>query len=128
MRNVTVEQVLELHALVLEQSGGTPGLRDRGALESAVAQPQMAFGGVEMYPTLAAKAGALCYSLVQNHAFVDGNKRIGHAAMEVLLVVNGFELDADVDEQERVIFSVASSQTSRDELIAWVESHVVPRR
>ena len=63
----------------------------------------MSFGGAELYPTLAEKAAALCFSLVMNHPFVDGNKRIGHAAMETFLVMNGFEMNADVDDSESTI-------------------------
>lgn len=81
MRYLTLDEVLELHSLVLQQSGGMPGLRDRNILESAIAQPAMTFGGQDLYPTVAHKAAALGFSLVMNHAFIDGNKRIGHAAM-----------------------------------------------
>jgi death-on-curing protein len=72
MRYLTLDEVLELHRLALEQAGGAPGIRDLGALESAVAQPYMAFGGEELYPSPADKAAALAFSLIQNHAFVDG--------------------------------------------------------
>jgi len=126
MRFLTVEGVLELHRRVVEQSGGARGVRDRGALESSVAQPRMAFGGEDLYPDLAAKAAALGFSLVGNHPFVDGNKRIGHAAMETFLVLNGAELAADVDDQERTILSLAAGTLSRDEFTAWVAGHVVP--
>lgn len=71
-----------------------------GALESATAQPRMTFGGEDLYPDFPAKAAALAFSLINNHPLVDGNKRIGHAALETLLVLNGFELDAGVDEAE----------------------------
>jgi len=87
MRYLTLKEVLELHRLILEQSGGMQGVRYLGGLESALAQPQMTFGGQELYPTLAEKAAALGFSLVCNHPFVDGNKRIGHAAMETFLVL-----------------------------------------
>ena len=83
MTFLTVGDVLALHDEVLRASGGSAGVRDAGAVESAVAQPQAAFGGQELYPTLADKAAALSFSLVKNHAFVDGNKRIGWAAMRV---------------------------------------------
>jgi len=126
MRFLTVEGVLELHRRVVEQSGGARGVRDRGALESSVAQPRMAFGGEDLYPDLAAKAAALGFLLVGNHPFVDGNKRIGHAAMETFLVLNGAELAADVDDQERTILSLAAGTLSRDEFTAWVAGHVVP--
>src|SRR5690242_19069572 len=102
MRYLTLSEVLEMHRLVLEQSGGAGGVRDQNALESALAQPQMSFGGEELYPTLVEKASALAFSLVMNHPFVDGNKRVGHAAMETFLVLNGYEIHASVDEQEQV--------------------------
>ena len=85
MRYLSLGEVLELHRLVVEQAGGAAGLRDLGALESAVAQPRATFGGADLYPTLAAKAAALGYSLALNHAFVDGNKRVAHAALETFL-------------------------------------------
>src|SRR5687767_8318476 len=99
MRYLTREEVLDLHGLLLQQSGGTPGLRDPNALESALAQPQMTFGGEDLYPGLVEKAGALGFSLITNHPFVDGNKRIGHAVMETFLVLNGYEIAASPDEQ-----------------------------
>ena len=128
MRYLTVEEVLALHTRLLEQFGGSEGLRDRGALESAVAGPQATFGGEDLYPTLSAKAAALVYSLVQNHPFVDGNKRTGHAAMEAFLVLNDYEIAADTDEQEQLILSIATGETSRDALRAWLEGHLVKYR
>ncbi len=107
MRFLSIAEVLDLHERLLADSGGAPGVRDLGALESAVSQPHAAFGGLDLYPDLVAKAAALCYSLIMNHAFVDGNKRIGHAAMETFLVLNGHELQCGVDEQEQVILQLA---------------------
>ena len=88
------------------------GLRDRGAIESAVAQPEMTFGGDDLYPTIAEKAAALGHSLIQNHPFIDGNKRVGHAAIEVFLVLNGYEISASVDEQEQTVLTVANGGMS----------------
>lgn len=82
MRYLTLAEVVRLHQRVIERSGGSDGVRDEGGLDSAVHQPQMTFGGDDLYPTLAAKAAALGFSLIKNHPFVDGNKRIGHLAME----------------------------------------------
>ena len=79
-----------------------------------------------MYPSLVEKAGALGYFLIQNHPFVDGNKRIGHAAMETLLVMNGFEVAASVDEQELIILCVTSGASSREAFTAWLSEHVAP--
>ena len=100
-------------------------MRDRGALESAVAQPEASFGGEELYPSLSEKAAALGHSLIQNHPFVDGNKRIGHGAMEVFLLLNGYEIEALVDEQEKVIIGVASGKISRIEFSEWLGKHLI---
>jgi death-on-curing protein len=124
MRYLTLTEVLELHRLVLEQSGGAEGVRELGSVESAVAQPQITFDGNELYPTIESKATALCFSLVMNHPFVDGNKRIGHAAMETFLVLNGYELIADVDDAEKVILTLAAGELARDTLLDWVKSNM----
>lgn len=125
MRYLTVEEVLALHKRIIETSGGSPGLRYSAGLESAIAQPQMTFEGVDLHSTLVSKAAALGYSLIMNHPFVDGNKRVGHAAMEVMLMLNGLQLSATVDEQERVVLAVASGAVPRDEFARWLEAHVL---
>ena len=113
IRYLTLEEVLALHTFVSQQSGGMPGVRDQGALDSAIAQPAMAFGGQDLYPTISDKAAAMAFSLVMNHPFFDGNKRIGHAAMETFLVLNGYEFNATTVEQEKVILDLAASQMKR---------------
>lgn len=128
MRYLSIQEVLELHRRLLAESGGIPGLRDENALESAVAQPLMTFGGEDLYPTPLDKASALGFSLIRNHPFVDGNKRVGHAAMEVFLIVNGFEIETSVDEQEEVILRVAAGALDRDGFTEWLRSHVRTRR
>ena len=120
---LSVEQVRELHKEVMQQSGGLHGVRDGGALESAVAQPQMMFGGQQLYPSLIEKAAAIGYSLIMNHPFIDGNKRIGHAAMAMFLRINGVRLHAPVDEGERMILTVAAGTSSREELTNWLEKN-----
>lgn len=124
MRYLTLDEVLELHRRVVEQSGGAEGVRELGGVESAVAQPQMTFGSEELYPSIESKATALCFSLVMNHPFVDGNKRIGHASMETFLVMNGFELSSDVDDAEKVILTLAAGELTREELLDWVTAHL----
>ena len=86
-RYLSLSEILELHALLIEQSGGTNGIRDRGSLESAISQPQMTFGGEDLYPNIIEKASTLGFSLILNHPFFDGNKRTGHAAMETFLIL-----------------------------------------
>ena len=126
IRYLSVEEVLELHRLALQQTGGLDGVRDLGGLESAVVQPQMTFGGQNLYPCLPTKATALGFSLVCNHPFLDGNKRVGHLAMEMFLVLNGQELTAGVDEQETVIICLAAGKLSREEFAEWVRSRMSP--
>jgi len=126
IRYLSLEEILELHRLVLRQSGGLGGVRDLGGLESACAQPHMTFDGQDLYPCLPTKAAALGFSLIRNHPFVDGNKRIGHLAMEMFLVLNDHELDAGVDEQERIILGLAAGELSREEFAGWVRSRMRP--
>jgi death-on-curing protein len=96
IRYLTLVEVLNLHRQIIEQSGGALGIRDLGALQSALAQPRMTFSGEDLYSTLVDKAAALGFSIIMNHPFVDGNKRTGHAAMETFLVLNGLEISASV--------------------------------
>ncbi len=124
MRYLTVSEVIELYRQVMETSGGTVGILSIEALESALAQPRATFGGKELYPTIIEKAAALGFSLVMNHAFVDGNKRIGHYAMETFLVLNGYELDISVDEQESIILQLASGKLSRNAFTDWIRENI----
>jgi death-on-curing protein len=126
MRYLALAEVVDLHRRLLEATGGAAGIRDLGALESALAQPKMTLAGSELYPTLAEKAAALCFSLVGNHPFVDGNKRVGHAAMETFLVLNGAEIDASLDEQERVMLDLAAGRADRSQLADWLRQHLKP--
>lgn len=124
MRYLTVSEVLELYRQVMEASGGTVGILSMEALESAVAQPRASFDGKDLYPTIVEKASALGFSLIMNHAFVDGNKRIGHYAMETFLVMNGYEFAVSVDEQESIILLLASGKLTRDSFTNWIREHV----
>ena len=127
-RYLSLGEVVELHRLVVAEAGGASGLRDLGALESAVAQPRATFAGTELYPSLAEKAAALAYSLALNHPFLDGNKRVAHAALETFLVLNGRELTAGVDDAEHTMLALAAGTLSREELVAWVARHLAPLR
>ena len=126
MRYLSLAEVLELHRRVVAQAGGAGGLRDLGALESAVAQPRATFAGADLYPTLAAKAAALGHALALNHAFVDGNKRVAHAALETFLVLNGYELVVAVEVAEEHMLKLAAGAVSREQLAVWVAQHLVP--
>ena len=126
MRYLTLGEVVDLHRRLLQATGGASGIRDFGVLESAIAQPKATFGGVDLYPTIVEKAAALAFSLVQGHPFVDGNKRVGHAAMETFLVLNGTEIDARVDDQERLMLDLAAGRIGRNHLIDWLRQHLKP--
>ena len=128
MRYVTLGEVVALHRAILESSGGASGIRDLGALESALAQPRATFGGSDLHSSVHAKAAALGFSLTLNHPFVDGNKRVAHAAMEVFLVLNGYEIVALVDEQERLMLHLAAGKITSEQLAEWLEHHLEPVR
>lgn len=124
MRYLSISETLELHERLLASSGGATGIRDLGALESAVSQPHASFGGQDLYPDVVTKAAVLCFSLVMNHPFIDGNKRVGHAAMETFLLLNGFEINSDVDEQEKIVLSLAAGQFDRNNFVSWLREHI----
>jgi death-on-curing protein len=126
MRFLTLIEVLELHRRIIEQSGGAFGIRDVGLLESAIAQPRMTFGGEDLYPSLLEKAAALGFSIIMNHPFVDGNKRTGHAATETFLVLNGIEINASVDEQERLVLAIAAGELGREAFVEWLKRNTAP--
>ena len=122
-RYLSLREVLILHERVAAISGGGVGVRDLGLLESAIAQPRQSFDGTDLYASIVEKAVALGFSLISNHPFIDGNKRVGHAALEVFLLLNGHQLDAHIDEQERVILAVAAGDMTREEFTRWVEKN-----
>lgn len=127
MRYLSISEVLELHRRLIDVSGGASGLRDLGALESAIAQPHLTFAGQDLYPEALSKAAALGFSLVMNHPFIDGNKRVGHASMETMLVLNGYEIDAAIDEQEQIILTLAAGELERQDFVTWLEAHTIKR-
>lgn len=124
MRYLSLHEVLTIYRRVMQQSGGAMGISNLNGLESALAQPYMTFGERDLYPTVVEKAAALGFSLIGNHPFLDGNKRIGHAAMEVFLMLNGFEIQASVDEQEELILQVASGNMDREAFTEWLRAHI----
>jgi death-on-curing protein len=121
---LSVEQVLLLHQDLVAEFGGGSGVRDRGGLESAAARPAMTFGGDDLYGDIAAKAAALMHSLVLNHPFVDGNKRIGVAAAEFFLESNGFTLDASDQELEDLTLALAEGKVAVEALAIWFRQRV----
>ena len=119
MTYLTTVQILFLHSRLIAETGGSAGVRDVALLESAVARPQATYGGEELYPDIFDKAAALMQSLVNNHPFVDGNKRVGIAATALFLQRNGHRLVASNQEVEEFTLAVAQSERSVEEIAAW---------
>lgn len=114
------EKVLLLHKLITEETGGDPNIRDFDLLESALESAFQTFGGEELYPTKEEKGARLGYALISNHAFVDGNKRIGMYVMMTFLEVNGIKLDPTVDDVARVGLAVGAGEMKYEELLKWI--------
>ena len=110
MKFLSKHQILMLHQHLIDETGGSPGLRDEGLLDSALNAPFQIFGDTSAYPSLQQKAVRLCYGLVKNHPFIDGNKRIGAHAMLVFLSVNGLELCYTQQELSDIILQVAAGE------------------
>lgn len=120
---LTVDEIIMLHEKLIDATGGTPGLRDRGLLESAVASVNAGFEDVEQYPTVEEKAARLAFSLVGNHAFVDGNKRVGMLAMLLTLSLNSISIQYTQTELITLGLAVASSTAKYKEIFAWIQQH-----
>jgi death-on-curing protein len=118
---LTVEVVLALHQRQLDRFGGGAGLRDRGLLESAVAQPEASFGGVYVHDSLFAMAAAYLFHIVSNHPFVDGNKRAGLLAAQVFLEINGIELLHDSEAFYELTMAVAETRVDKLAVVAELE-------
>jgi death-on-curing protein len=117
------EKVLLLHQLVIEETGGAADVRDLDLLDSALASAFQTFDGKELYPTKEEKAARIGYSLISNHAFVDGNKRIGMYVLLTFLETNGIRLHPSVDDVARVGFAVARGEMDYDGLLAWIREN-----
>ena len=115
--------VLMIHADLLQRYGGLPGLRDRGLLESALAQPRVTLGGKFVHKTLFEKAAAYGFHLCRNHPFVDGNKRVAFVLMDLFLQKNGWEIVADEEEAYSMMIALASGRLTKTGLTSWLKEH-----
>jgi death-on-curing protein len=123
MIKLTKKQILMLHSQLIQETGGSDGLRDEGLLESALEAPFQSYGDQDLFPTVQAKAARLGYGLIKNHAMVDGNKRIGTHAMLVFLALNGVELEYTQKELYEEIMGVAAGKIEYDQLLIWILEH-----
>lgn len=117
MKTLSKRQILLLHRQLIEQTGGSDGIRDEGLLDSAMAAPFQSFDNADAYPSLQQKAARLCFGLVKNHPFIDGNKRIGAHAMLVFLAVNGVELTYTQTQLSDIILQVAADEKDYPDLL-----------
>jgi death on curing protein len=122
---LSLDEVLELHADQISSFGGTPGLRDEGLLESALAQPQATFGGQFLHPTISEQAAAYLYHIAMNHPFIDGNKRTAFAVTDTFLRLNGCALNLTDDEVYDLVMRVARGTMTKEELSTEFESCIV---
>lgn len=125
MKKLSKEQILMLHVQLINQFGGSDGVRDYNLLESALEMPFQSFGGEELYPTIQSKAARLGYGLIKNHCMLDGNKRIGTHAMLVFLALNGIELKYTQKELYETILAVADGSLEYEGFLQWVLEHQV---
>ena len=126
VKKISFKKALDIHKTLSEITGGDPGLRDEGLLDSALESPFQTFLGEELYPSVEEKAARRGYSLISNHAFIDGNKRIGVLAMLVFLELNGFKLCMVNDDVIKIGLEVASGGMKYDELLGFIKMHTEP--
>ena len=120
---LTVDEIVMLHDKLLKATGGLPGLRDRRLLESAVLGVDAGFEDIELYPTVEEKAARLAYALIANHAFADGNKRVGILAMLMTLTLNKISLRYTQTELVELGFSIASGVVKYEDILNWMKRH-----
>lgn len=125
MIRLSKTQILLLHEQLIAETGGSSGLRDEGMLDSALNAPFQTFGEEDVYPSLQQKAARLCFGLVKNHPFLDGNKRIGAHVMLVFLALNGIELQHTQTELSDVILQLAAGTIQSSDLLSWILAHQI---
>lgn len=125
MKKLTKNQVMMLHHELILETGGSDGLRDEGLLDSALNAPFQSFDGTDTFPSVQQKGARLGFGLIRNHAFIDGNKRIGTHAMLIFLSLNGIELDYTQNELSDMVLKVASGDLSFDDMVQWIIKHQI---
>jgi death-on-curing protein len=120
---ISFQEVVIIHSVLIEKFGGIQGIRDKGALESALNRPNQTFEGKELYPTLLEKAAALLESIVKNHPFNDGNKRIGYTLCRLILLENSLDLTASQNDKFDFIMQIAENKISYQHILDWLRMH-----
>ena len=123
MKRLTKAQVIKMHRLLIQETGGSEGIRDEGLLDSALNAPFQTFDGEDVYKTVQAKAAKLGFFLINNHPFIDGNKRIGTLVMLVFLEINGIEIKCTDDELFNLGLGLADGTVNNKDLLGWIIEH-----
>ncbi len=123
MRYLYPNQIIYLHKQIVALSGGSHGVRDKGLLESAVYRPQASFGGQDLYPDIFMKTAALGHSIISNHPFIDGNKRIGFEAMRLMLLLNGYNIFASEDKKFHFVMNIAEKKINEQGIAGWLRNN-----
>ncbi len=119
----SIDQVIEMHSILIRRTGGSDGIRDLGLIESALARASAGYGEFERYPSVEAKAAVIAHGLGSNHGFIDGNKRVGVAVMLLILRKNDIQLSYTQQELIRLGLDIATDRVNPDDIIAWIEAH-----
>lgn len=127
MKRLTPKQILLIHDELIEVYGGSHGVRDENLLESAIYQPYVSYGGIDLYPTIFDKAAALLRSLIKNHPFIDGNKRTAIVTAQIILEENGLKFTASMDITYDFLIDVAKKSRSIEQISAWLRMNSRPK-
>ena len=120
---ITIKIILRLHDLSIINYGGSQGIRDQGLMESAIARPYQTFGGKDLYPTVLEKAAALAESIIINHPFIDGNKRMGLLAMLLILEIGNFKITASNDDTYNFTIEISTGEIKFEEIVLWLKNN-----
>ncbi len=121
---ISVDDVINIHDILIDKFGGSHGVRDLNALESAITRPYMTFDQKDLYPSLTAKASALIESLISNHPFIDGNKRVGYVIMRYFLLTNGCDINATQSEKFEFVIKIAQNQLQFEQINSWISKKI----
>ena len=121
---ITVEDAIMIHKRIIEATGGVDGLRDRAGLEAAVSAPLQSFGGVDLFPSKIEKIARVGFGLASNHAFLDGNKRIGAMMTQLMLKWNGYQLNLKQGELADMFIAIADGKKNDQDLLLWIQNHI----
>ena len=122
---IPTKDVEQLHQILIDKFGGSHGIRDKSALESAIIRPFQTFEGKDLYPSILEKAASLIESILINHRFIDGNKRTGYALLRLFLMQNGLDISASQDNKYEFVINIASGTLKYEGIVSWLKSNTM---